>query len=518
MVREIAAARADKRVDNPLEMSARPSRLVLLQPLLCRLAPAVAIFCFLSWCFIAVRSDFSWDDSEPEILNLAWRLAHGESIYRGIDGPPYAFAAYPPVYFAVVAGLMKLTGLSFLPAKLLSFLAALSIGWALVRLNREWNKQGQGGLWAACLLFLIPAFLYNALRSQVQMLAVALSIWSLILFMRNRRIETLVLSPLLAVLAFYTKQTQIALPLGMAIYLALRNRRWFIPYVSVVVVSGLIPFIWLQRVTGGNFFLDTVQLARLNYHVRMIPLIFMHHAGPMVIFIVVACSLFYRRIRNAKPEPIDCYFAGVFFLTLLSLGRVGAHGQYVLELLVVTMIYLLRATDLPTVRGREAWVAAQVLLLILYAPAFVFLEEGLWDIPANRASSEIYSMIRTQSGPILSQQGSFPLFGRGEIYIQLFHFAELSQSGLWDQSQVLNEIFRRRFSYVITEFPIEKPAMEETIKERFTPEMISALQKSYRRAAVFYPYFVYTPLNSIDAHCLNRSRDTGIAKAKIRLH
>jgi hypothetical protein len=75
------------------------------------LAPDVAIFCLLDWCFIAVRSNFPWDESE--ILNQAWGLvAHGESIYRGIEGPLYAFAAYPPVYSAAVAGLMKLTGSS----------------------------------------------------------------------------------------------------------------------------------------------------------------------------------------------------------------------------------------------------------------------------------------------------------------------------------------------------------------------------------------------------------------------
>jgi len=123
--------------------------------------------------------------------------------------------------------------------------------------------------------------------------------------------------------------------------------------------------------------LDTVRLARFNYNVSMMPLTLIHHANPIVIPIVIACSLFYQRIRNAKPEPIDCYFAGVFFLTLMSLGRAGAHGQYVLELLVVTMIYLLHTTDLLEGPGREAWVSIQVLLLIMYAPAFVLPEEGL---------------------------------------------------------------------------------------------------------------------------------------------
>src|SRR5512139_2720956 len=108
------------------------SRLARARPFLCRLVPAAAIICFLAWGYVSVQPDFSWDDADPEVLNQAWRLARGESIYRGIDTPPFTFAAYPPVYFALTALLMKFTGLSFLPARFLSFLAALSIGWALV--------------------------------------------------------------------------------------------------------------------------------------------------------------------------------------------------------------------------------------------------------------------------------------------------------------------------------------------------------------------------------------------------
>jgi hypothetical protein len=467
--------------------------LIRYQPQICWFVPAVAVFCFLAWCFIAFKSGFSWDDAEPEILDQAWRLARGESIYRGIDAPPYAIPIYPPLYLAFVATLMKFTGLSYLPAKLLSFVAGLSIGWALIRLNREWNKSGQGGVWAAFLLFLIPAFLYNVLRSHVQMMAVALSFWSFVFFIRNRWKETLILSPMFAALAFYTKQTQIALPLAMAIYLAMRHRRWLIPYLSLLALGVLIPFLWLQKITNGHFFTDTVPLARLNYDPLMIPQIFLHHAGPILVFIVIAALTFYRRILHFRLEPIDCYFGCVFAITLFSLGRIGAHGQYVVELLVVTLAYLLRTTGLPAVRGWNIGVSIQVLILFLYAPIFVFLEEGLWDRAANKASGAIYDMIRGEPGPILSQQGSFALFSRGEIYIQLFHFTGLSRAGRWDQSRILNDIAQRKFPYVITEFPIENPANTESSTERFTPEMLSALRNNYRRARFVHPYFVYIP-------------------------
>ncbi len=477
-----------------LNDSASTRLLVRARPLLYRWVPAAAILFFLAWCFVSVRPDFSWDDAEPEILNQAWRLAQGKNIYHGIDTAPFGFGVYPPLYYALAALLLKFAGLSFLPAKLLSLLAALSIGWALVSLDRKWNKTGQHGMWMAFFLFLIPAFLYNSNRTHVQMMAVALSIWSLVFFLRDRWKETVIVSPLLAVIALYTKQSQVALPLAMAIYLVIRNRRWLIPYVAMLATAGILPFLWLQKASNGYFFFNTIQLAKLSYDAFQIPQIFIHHAGPAFIFICFALLTSWKRFRNGTWDPVDCYLGCTLIITLISLGRIGAHGQYVVEFLVVALLCLLRTPGLPEIRGRDALVSIQILLLFVYTPLFIFLEEGLWDIPANRAAPKIYKLIKEHpAGPLLSQQGSFALFGSGEIFIQLFDFATLSRAGRWDQNHLLREIDRHTFPIVITEFPIEGSASSENARERFTPEMLEALRRNYQPLKAVYPYHLYVP-------------------------
>jgi hypothetical protein len=448
------------------EASVCSSWLVRSWPLFRRLVPIVAGICFLAWCFVALRADFAWDDAEPEILDQAWHLARGQSIYHGIETPPFAFSIYPPVYTGLVALPMKFFGLSFFPAKLLSLIAGLSIGFAFMQLRREWSKTGT--LWVACLLFLIPAFVYNLLRSHVQMLAVAFSIWSLVFFLRNRKIETLLVSPLLAVLALYTKQTEIALPLAMMAYLAFKNRRWLLAYISVFVVGALIPFLILQTVTQGKFWLDAITLAGLEYRAPMIPLIFLHHAGPILIFLVIACATFRERVKSRSLEPVDCYFGFALVVALVSLGRVGAHSQYVLELIVVTLIYLLQVTDFPAFQRGKALVSIQVLFLLLYAPFFVFFEEGKWDMAANRAAGAVYASMQGHPGPILSQQGSFALFGHGEIYIQLFHFTGMTRAGKWNQAHIVNAIRNQTFAYVITQFRRQSVSITGS-KRRFIP-------------------------------------------------
>ena len=459
---------------------------------LCRYMPLVSIICFLLWS-ISLRSDFSWDDADPEILDLSWRMAQGQDIYRNINEMPFVFSTYTPIYFALPAFILKLTGLSFLPARLISFIAVIFIALALVRLSRMWNKSGWTGAWAAFLLLMIPAFLYNSVRCHPQMLAVAFSIWSFWAFLHNRRYYTLILSPLLALLAIYTKQTQIILPIAMILYLALRNRKWLAPYISVLAIGGLIPFLWLQKITDGNFYYNSIALAKLSYNALAVPGIFMHHAGPLFIFIGIALSFLFKRLKNRNLEEIDCYLLVIVPFTLITLGRPGAHGQYVVELLVVVMIYLIRMPIPLKTAGKNIWVSIQILIFFIYTPLFVLLEEGLHKRAANRAYPEIYHILENTSGPILSQQGSFPLFTRGEIYVQLFDFAGLSRMGLWDQKKLVDEIEKQTFSHIITEFPIHESTGGADDLERFTPEITEAVTTKYMLLKEVYPYFIYQP-------------------------
>jgi len=96
------------------------------------------------------------------------------------------------------------------------------------------------------------------------MMAVAFSIWSLVFFLRNRKYEALFISPLLAVLAFYTKQTQVALPSQLSLSGARDASSYSICFSSCN--RRLIPFLWLQK-PACLFFFDTVELAKLAYKV-----------------------------------------------------------------------------------------------------------------------------------------------------------------------------------------------------------------------------------------------------------
>jgi len=463
-----------------------------LEARLRRLVPLWVLVVVALWTPLVSDAHHSWDDADPEILNHAWRVACGRPLYHPIDAPPWVLNPYTPLYPLVVAAGLRVTGLSYRPARLVSLLAFAAIVLALVHLARRAGRGTAEALWSAALLLLVPATLYNFSRPHPQMLAVALSLWGFVLFESPRRVCAEVVSPLLAVLAVYTKQDQFVLPLALGAWLLWRDRPRLVRYATAVAAFGLVPVPFLQAATGGTFLESVVGMNFLPYDPAQIAPVLGEHAGIFIGFLGLALVRLWPRLRRPEIEPLDVYFALLVPVTVASLGRAGAHGQYVVELLVLAVVYLLRHGGLRFGAGREAVACVQLGLLLAYAPAFVLLQEGLWDRASLRSAPAVRALLSTEPGPILSQQGSFPLFTRGEIHVQLFHFAALARQGRWDQRPLLREVEEGRLAWVVTEFALEGEPDEDG-RERFTPELRSALARHYVRRASLYPYYVYRP-------------------------
>ncbi len=457
-----------------------------------RLVPLWALVVAALWAPLVSDARHSWDDADPEVLNHAWRLACGRPLYRPIDGRPWIVNPYTPLYPLVAAAGLRVTGLSYRPARLVSLVAFAAIVIALVRLAWRSGRGTAEALWSAALLLLVPATLYNVARPHPQMLAVALSLWAFVLFESPRRLCAELASPLLAVLAVYTKQDQFVLPVALGAWLLWRDRPRLLRYATAVAAFGLVPVPFLHAATGGTFLESVVGMNFLPYRPAQIASVFLEHAGIFLGFLGLALARLWPRLRRLEIEPLDAYFALLVPVTVASLGRAGAHGQYVVEVLVLCVVYLLRHGGLRFGAGREAVACVQLGLLLAYAPAFVLLQEGPWDRASLRSAPAIRALLETEPGPVLSQQGSFPLFTRGEIHVQLFHFAALARQGRWDQQPLLREVEEGRLAWVVTEFPLEGE-VDEDGRERFTPELRSALSRHYVRRAFLYPYYVYRP-------------------------
>lgn len=452
-------------------------------------AAGMAVVLAALWCAVVLHSDFSEDDAEPEILNQAWRWLHHEPLYRGTEQPPYVFAAYPPIYYVVVGSLLRLSGLSYLPAQVVSLLSA---GAILVCLYLFSRRNAESESWPLALLFLTPAFFISAFRCHPQMFATACTIWSAYLFVSARPPLSLILSPLLAALAIYTKQSQIALPLAAMGYLALTSYKRLLIYTSVFGLATGIPFVWLQWTTHGYFFYDIVTLAALQYSFAQIPLWLYKLLGPLVVFLIWACLRATRTLLSRTWGFLDVYFTIVVVLSVVSIGRVGSDSQYVLELVVLIFLYLQPIFFRPASGFQRFAVATQLVVLILGAPWFIGKRVPR-EVRAYHGWQEVAPDLSHSRGVILSQRNTMPLFVNGSIYVQLFHFMALSRKGMWNQQLLVKDVEGHLFGRVVTKFPVGTGGRNDADQERFTPELIAALRSNYRLDRIVDIYYVYRP-------------------------
>ena len=86
---------------------------------------------FLNFCDYSIRMilyPYDWVSGESAHLYQAERLSRGECLYKDVSIYPLLAANHPPVFFALGAAALKLTGLKLGGPRLISALSALLIG------------------------------------------------------------------------------------------------------------------------------------------------------------------------------------------------------------------------------------------------------------------------------------------------------------------------------------------------------------------------------------------------------
>ena len=180
---------------------------------LMRLVPPWCVLCIVAWALLYVSPTHSFDDADPEVLNQAWRLTNGKPIYAPVGDPPYVHHAYTPLYYVFVSAGLRITGLSYLPAAAITLLASIAALAAFIAVGWRSKASWKEGAFTGCLFFLIPAVLYNSVRTHPQMLAVAFSLWAFYFASRDRFTSVALVSRLFSALAF-TQSTPLLLCLS----------------------------------------------------------------------------------------------------------------------------------------------------------------------------------------------------------------------------------------------------------------------------------------------------------------
>lgn len=182
----------------------------------------------LAYLFIAAHRlsypfDLEW--MEGSMVHHVWRVLAGQPIY----GPPtldFTPFLYPPLYYYVSAAVARVTGLGFLPLRLVSVVSSIAVFWFIYRLAERDTRSRYAGVLAVGLFaatYRLGGAWFDLARNDSLFLALLLATVYLVRFRESS--AGWAWAGLLLALSALTKQTALLMSLPLFLYAALVNRR-----------------------------------------------------------------------------------------------------------------------------------------------------------------------------------------------------------------------------------------------------------------------------------------------------
>ena len=450
--------------------------------------------------------NFGWqlDFDEGINLNASHLLAQGKNIYRPNPPDHFVSSMYPPLYFALNAAAIKLWGLSLWSGRLLALLGALSVGallWTWV--YAETRRHAAGALAALLWFSLGPVYVWSTFYKQ-DMPALALGLlggayfgfWNAPIQNPKSKIQNAYWAILPLALSFWMKQSSLAVMGAVGLWLLLRDWRFGLRWGLLAGASIVVPFAVLDLALRGGLHEHVLafdhygrSLTRLGKNMGELwashwPLVML---GVGCLLVAVALSMKERRV----PPLSALYLLVATPATLLSNTLPTANYNHLLDILAplclmsgVAFGWVWRAWEERGLQLRWALPVAGVLLLAAAQATLTYAKPGrAWYTPLGipfeeRAAQmeKIDRLVASTPGDILSEDNWLLLKnGKRVLYDDPAAMAALARTGAWDQSLLLDDLNRRKFSLVLLQYDLSG----ETYNPRWSDEALAALKANY---------------------------------------
>jgi hypothetical protein len=471
------------------------------------------LYGYILHAMTALSCSFQIDFGEGFILDSAARLAAGERLYPPMEGASLHPSLYPPLYYSLYALLIRGGGMSFAWGRLISLVSTIVAAFLLFSITRRMTgKALLAG--AAPLLFLFsPTVMEWGVLARVDMLALFFTLLGIFALASGSDRKSYGAAALWFTLALFTKQSFVAAPIAAFLSLFLNNQKkkaleFLVFYCSLCLIF----FGAAEALSQGQFFIQALRnMAAMHYSAgRALYLggIFIQDS-----LLILILALFYtiQSLWRRALTFLPLYFLLSLIVSLILAGKAGSYLNYYIEAsAAASILAILQCAEGFSSNGRSRAVSVITRALAYLIPvAFMILNFHVCSefkeadrillkrTPEVALLSEI---IRDADGRVMSEDaGLLVLNGKGSDVKEFLYLKELSRAGLWDQSGLLDDIEKMRFSLIVLNSELNEYAPSPRAEEHFNPEIIGAMKRHYElarrlcREGDHYHYCLYVP-------------------------
>jgi hypothetical protein len=258
----------------------------------------------------------------------------------------YFTNVYPPVYFLVVGILFKLFGVSLFWGRLVSFISCLASGLVCFFIVKKVTGSRWWGILAGVLFFAPPITRDWTLYFKPEPLALFFSLLGIYFVVKFIGTKKILWSVPVFLLAVFTKQSFIAAPIAVGLFLLITKRKVVFWYSGLLLAGGLGLAVLVQWLSKGSFLFSILKVTSgipvyWQLAVYLIEKTVSYHWAIIFLALCVAVLTLVRpKDWRSTTTLIILYFlvSGVEFAA--TTGLIGIWYSFSLEVLSVAMMLI----------------------------------------------------------------------------------------------------------------------------------------------------------------------------------
>jgi hypothetical protein len=452
-----------------------------------------------------MATDAGYPDSAL-VVRVAGLLSQGD-LFPPLDRPPYLVTVYGPLTYVVLSapfaaaralGVDPVLGLRI--AEVALFVACLVLIAILVR---HFTRSAPIVLLAILLAAAGEPLRPWVLQLRGDFLGLLLSLTCIALCVRTGSGRSLTLAAVLAGLAILSKQTFVAAPAAVVLWL-LWQKEWR----TAAVWAGTV-----AAVVGVGYGIVLVREPSLLGHVAALrmPVFEYWVAAGFVVTAVVHIKVLYGvagaavlfRSSDARARLVVGYWAASWIVAIGTIPQIGGNMNYLWEPWFVSALLAALAIDAAVAQAERIPGAVAVALVLLHVRVLTggVLEAGdeLRGLAAARARAEQRDTglralgSAVQGYAVLSSSPYLARMSRVPVLPDPYLTSILVQTGAWDPAPVLASVRNGAFDVVVGYDPDDRTAFR---RHRQWNPLVAAAGHPYRVACTLHGHAVWLAASS----------------------
>ena len=405
--------------------------------------------------------------------------------YHPLTEPPAIALGYAPIYHMLTGFIGSIFGYELWVGRTVSFVSALLTGLFIFLIVKRITKSKSAGAIGGLIFFLPPIIKYWSLLYRVDTLALMFTLAGIYLALRFDDRRRLLWSVPLFVLAFYTKQSFIAAPLAIGLYLLIKDRKLFLQFASLGIISGLTILGVGSLLTQGEFFHHLVLLSGgMPMYFSNITLLYGTFIKEHIFLLLPAMVMVGLHFKSRKWGILDLYLP-IVALTLLGIAKEGSWYNYGIELIALCSILIgclvpylyksmmdvkfpvrLKVPEGLLLKGGSSsqvfcagFISAFLVIVLIFQSGNTSSYQAILFHPnpqeTTRVQMEVRELIKSVPGKVICENSYLLVKEDKEILWEPSALVQYAKMGSWDQTWFVNTIVNQDYDLIILDWTLD---------------------------------------------------------------